>query len=107
MHVEFFEGKLGKVGEVEGQLARLGVGDDVGQDLHVNAEAVGDENDPVGVAGLRFAKVDVPRQGAWQGRAVDAERAHLGEFGAFGGFQAIEVLPRLPCRRPCRRRRWG
>ena len=58
MELEVFEGGLGQVFEVGGQLAGLRVGLDRADQLGVDAEARGDQEEAVLVAGLGFADVD-------------------------------------------------
>ena len=61
--------------------------------LDVGGEAVGDEEDPVAVAGQRLAEVDEAGQRAGQGGAVDLEAADLGELRAVGGARRCRSWP--------------
>ena len=61
MHVEVRERGLRQVLEGDGELARLRVGFGRAGQLDVDVVAVGGEQQPVGVAGLRFTEVDEAR----------------------------------------------
>ncbi len=77
VEVEAFERHLRQVVEVRRHLARLRIGVDRADQLRVDAEAVGDQEEPVLVAGLRFADVDRAEQRPVEGRRVDLEGADL------------------------------
>ena len=79
MQLEVFEGKLGQVFEVGGQLAGFGVGFERADQLDVHPEARGDQEEAVLVAGLRFADVDGADERAVEGRGADREGADLGD----------------------------
>jgi hypothetical protein len=85
--------------------------------LHVQAEVVGDDPDPVGVAGFLFAQIDRAPQVSFQHRDIEFGRGELGPIGAFGGGafsdltcaaeqvsspSAEEVLTAKPCGRSIR-----
>ena len=61
--------------------------------LDVGGEAVGDEEDPVAVAGQRLAEVDEAGERAGQRRAVDLEAADLRELGALGRVARCRSWP--------------
>ena len=61
------------------------------EQLRVDPEAVGDHEDPVLVAGLRFAEVEGAGQGPGQCRGADVEVADLGVVRAFRRALAVEV----------------
>ena len=71
VHVEGGEAGSGEVLEGDRRAGRSAGRGDGASELDVGAEAVGDEEDAVAVAGLGFAEVDGAGQRAGQGRAVD------------------------------------
>ena len=109
VQVEFREGRLRQVLEADRRGGRCsGSAMDAAGELHVGGEAVGGDDQPVAVAGLRVAEVDRPGQrpraapGCLQDERSDLRglRALRFEFGA-------ELRLRRRCRSSCRRRRWG
>ena len=84
-------GLCGRSVEGDRQLPGLRVGGDRPGQLDVGGEAVGDEEDPVAVAGQRLAEVDEAGQRAGQRRAVDLEAADLRELRAVGCLVGAEV----------------
>ena len=91
VQLEVFEGDLGQVFEVGGDLAGFGVGLDRADQLGVDPEARGHHEEAVLVAGLRFADVDGAFESAVEGRRADREGADLGVVGAFAGTLRAEV----------------
>ncbi len=81
MDVEFVERDLGQVFEVGLHLPGLGVRAEGPDQLRVHPEPVGDEEQPILVAGLRFADVDRPGQGSVEGDRVDRDRPDLRVVG--------------------------
>ena len=69
------------------------VGADCAGQLDVGGEPVGDEEDPVAVAGKRLAEVDEARQRARQRGAVDLEASDLRELGTV----SRERVPKFAC----------
>ena len=94
VQVELFERDLRQVVEVDRQLAGLRVGMDRADELGVDAEAVGDHEQPVLVARLRFA--DVERAGR-AGRRAPACRCRRCRSSSCRGSRPGASLPKFAC----------
>ena len=92
MHVEVGQRALRQVVEGDHELAGLRVGRDRAGQLDVGGEAVGDEEDPVAVAGLRFAEVDEAGQRA---RAGPSCRSRGCRPWRTRGSALLRVVPKL------------
>ena len=107
MQLEVFEGGLGQVEEFGGEPAGFGVGLDRADELGVDAETRGGQEEAVLVARLRFADVDGAFEAFGQRRGADREGADLGGVGAFAPGPRSRSWLGLPCIRSGRRRRRG
>ena len=77
MQVEIFEGNLGQVFEVSGQLSGDGVGLEGADELGVDPKARGDEEEAVLVAGFRFADVYGAFERPGKGLGTNREGSNL------------------------------
>ena len=85
VQLESFEGNLGQVFEVGGQLAGFGVGFERADQLGVDPEPRGDQEESVLVAGLGFADIDGAFERTAKGLGADREGADLGLIGTLAG----------------------
>ena len=91
MQLEVVEGDLGEVVDEGGDLAGDRVGFERADELGVDAEAIGDHEEAVLIAGFGLADVDRAVERAVEGRGADRKGADLAIVGAVGRALRAEV----------------